>query len=554
MKSLSPSADDPGQGWLAFINDRDRTEIFTETATTATAAGVPYWLVLSLAGAIAALGLALNSSAVIIGAMLIAPLLAPVVGLGLALAIGDGRLAVQTALIVLASTIAVILVGALLALALPLPFQTTTTEVAARTRPTTLDLVIAVFSGLAGATVSVARRSRLSGAVPGVAVAVALVPPLAVTGYGIGTGWNWPIIRGSLLLYGANLAGIVMSGMAVFLIAGMHRPRVLQTDALWHERAPKNPFSAWVERIPGLRSLGLMQSVWARLALVVGFVAVVAIPLRASLQQIARETRVQRAVETSMRMFNSPGHSFIISRDVELGQKATHVVLNVATTEWFGDSTRREFERRASANAGEPVSLELDQLPASGGDLSNFATLLSATKPNVPNVATAPPPTVGARASLLRGQVADAIRALAFPDSVLLLDFELGIRDSIVGDVVRLSYLAPEALSAQAVQILHKQLAGALSLPRLTLDPKMISPAPRIVHVADTAALDSIVTFLSRHPQVGVEVIAGRGARQAEVDSIASRLRRASGGTDSSRLSVARSTSARGVAVRLRTR
>jgi uncharacterized hydrophobic protein (TIGR00271 family) len=555
MNPLPPSADNPGQGWLGFIDDRDRTEIFTETATAATAADVPYWLVLSLAGAIAALGLALNSSAVIIGAMLIAPLLAPVVGLGLSLAIGDGRLAVQTALIVLASTIAVVLVGALLALALPVPFQTTTTEIAARTRPTTLDLVIAVFSGLAGATVSVARRSRLSGAVPGVAVAVALVPPLAVTGYGIGTGWNWPIIRGSLLLYGANLAGIVMSGMAVFLIAGMHRPQVLQTDALWHERASRSPFSAWVERIPGLRSLGLMQSVWARLALVVGFAAVVAIPLRASLQQIARETRVQRAVEASMRMFNNPGHSFIISRDVELGQKATHVVLNVATTEWFADSTRREFERHASANAGEPVSLELDQLPASGGDLSNFATLLSVAKPSVPNVAAAaPPPTVGARASLLRGQVADAIRALTFPDSVLLLDFELGIRDSIIGDVVRLSYLAPEALSAQAVQILHKQLAGALSLPRLTIDPTMISPAPRIVHVADTAALDYIATVLSRHPQVGVEVIAGRGARQADVDSITSRLRRASGGMDSSRLSVGRSTSARGVAVRLRFR
>lgn len=536
--------------WLAFVDDEDRAEIFTETATAATTAGAAYWLVLGLAGAIAALGLALNSSAVIIGAMLIAPLLAPVVGLGLALAIGDGRLAVETGLIVLTSTVAVILVGAILALALPIPFQTVTAEIAARTRPTTLDLIIAVFSGLAGAAVTVARRSRLSGTVPGVAVAVALVPPLAVTGYGIGTGWNWPIIRGSLLLYGANLAGIVMSGMAVFLVAGMHRPEVLRTDAEWHEIAANNPFGGWVERIPGLRSLGMMQSLWARIALVIAFVALVAIPLRASLQQIARETRIQRAVEVSMRMFSNPGRSFIISRDVELGQKATHVVLNVATTEWFGDSTRLEFERRASASAGEPVSLELDQLPASGGDLSNFATLLSTSKPSTP-AAVAPPPTAGARASVLRGQVGEAIRALPLPGGVTVLGFDFVIRDSVAGDALRLTYLAAEPLATQATQIIEKQLGATLSLPRLTIEPELISTVPRAVRVADAAMLDSIAALMSRHPQLGVNVIGGRGTRQSQIDSIASRLRQGSTGLNSSRLQLVRSSSSRGVAVQL---
>ena len=550
----APSPDVTRGRWLAFVDDNDRNEIFTETATVATTAGTAYWLVLALAGAIAALGLALNSSAVIIGAMLIAPLLAPVVGLGLALAIGDGRLAVETGLIVLTSTVAVILVGALLALALPIPFQTVTSEIAARTRPTTLDLIIAVCSGLAGAAVTVARRSRLSGAVPGVAVAVALVPPLAVTGYGIGTGWNWPIIRGSLLLYGANLAGIVMSGMAVFLIAGMHRPQVLQADAAWHESAPDNPFSGWVERIPGLRSLGMMQSLWARVGLVIGFVALVAIPLRASLQQIARETRIQRAVEVSMRMFSNPGRSFIISHDVEFGQNATHVVLNVATTVWFGDSTRREFERRASASAGEPVSLELDQLPASGGDLSNFATLLTTSKPSLsPPVAPAPAPSAGARASMLRGQVAEAIHTLPLPRAVSVFGFDFVIRDSVVGDVLRLAYVASEPLGGQATQMIEKQLAAALALPRLTIEPALISTAPRPVRAADTAILDSIAVLVSRHAQLSVDVIAGRSARAREIASITNRLR-ASAGLDSSRVSVVRSSSARGVAIQLRVR
>jgi hypothetical protein len=428
-----------------------------------------------------------------------------------------------------------------------------TTEIAARTRPTTLDLAIAVFSGLAGAAVTVARRSPLSGAVPGVAVAVALVPPLAVTGYGVGVGWNWPIIRGSLLLYGANLAGIVMSGMIVFLIAGMQRPSVLRTDAAWHESAPPNLLTNWVEHIPGVRSLGLMQSLGARIALVIAFVALVAIPLRESLRQIARESRVQRAVDAGVRLFSSPGRSFVVSRDVELGQSATHVVLNIATTAWYGDSTRREFERRASAEAGEPVSLELDQLPASGGDLSSFATLLSTAKPTAPAV-TSPPPTAGARAAIVRGQVAEAIHTLALPDSVTILGFELVIGDSLAGNGVRLTYAAPRPLSPQALEVIGKQLQTSLSLTPLAIETRLVSTAPVAARITDATMMDSISALLRRTPLLGLDVIAGRGARLADVDSIAARVRRGAGGLDSVRVSVVRATTTRGIAIRFRLR
>jgi uncharacterized membrane protein len=70
--------------------------IFRETADAAVENDLPYWLVLVRSGAIATLGLALDSSAVVIGAMLVAPLLAPIVGLSLALAVGDARLALQS--------------------------------------------------------------------------------------------------------------------------------------------------------------------------------------------------------------------------------------------------------------------------------------------------------------------------------------------------------------------------------------------------------------------------------------------------------------------------
>ena len=523
----------------------DSAEIFTDAADTATNAGLAYWLVLGLAGAIAALGLALNSSAVIIGAMLIAPLLAPVVGLGLALAIGDGRLALEVASIVVVSTLTVILVGAVLALALPLPFQTVTTEIAARTRPTTLDLVIAVASGLAGAVVTVARRSRLSGAVPGVAVAVALVPPLAVTGYGIGTGWNWPIIRGSLLLYGANLAGIVMSGMVVFLAAGMHGPKVLAVVEEWHRGRTMPRLTNWIARTPGLRSLGIMRSTWTRVTLVVAFVALVGIPLRESLRQIARETRVRRAIDDATRLFETPGRSFVISKEVDLGSEGSRVVLNVATTGWFSDSLQHLFERRASGAAGEPISLVLDQLPASsGGDLSTLADLLSVAKPAVAtSAAPIPPPTPATRIAALRATVGEAMAQVTVPDSVSIIDYTFLIGDSTSGNAVRMLYTAPRPLAPQVAQMIERQLARSLGLSRLAMQPEMLSTRPVAVRPRDVPLIDSLATLARRHARLYLQLTAGPRARERDVDSLTALFRRATGTSDSTAVVVVRSPS-----------
>lgn len=535
------------QRWRNLFTGRDRTQIFNDAATAASETGTSYWLVLVLAGAIAALGLALNSSAVIIGAMLIAPLLAPIVGLALALAIGDGRLAIETAIIVLVSTVAVIVVAALLAIALPVAFQTVTTEIAARTRPTTLDLVIAVFSGLAGAVVTVARQGRLAGAVPGVAVAVALVPPLAVTGYGIGIGWNWSLIRGSLLLYGANLAGIVISGMAVFLLAGMHQQEVLKADEAWHRRASSTWLATWVRRTPGLRSLGMMTSIWARIALAVGFVGLVAIPLRESLREIAREARVQSAINDAAAMFSAPGRSFVVSREVDIGQAATRVVMNVATTGWFADSTRRVFERNASSKAGEPVSLVLEQLPASSGDVSNLAKLLSPGK-NATAAHADPAPDFSVTSAVLRSQISEAMRGLVLPDSTTIIGFDFTV-DNAANEAIHFTYVGSDTLSLQAAQIVNRQLASSLGSPNLSITPEFISNRPRAIRPTGSV-MDSVSRLLARHSALRAELTAGRNARQADFDSLAARLRRVAR-AGSPAVSTQRSTTARGIVVRL---
>ena len=112
-------------------------------------------------------------------------------------------------------------IGVATVLTIVLPPQPVTAEILARTQPNYLDLLVALVSGAAGAYA--ASRKNLSAALPGVAIAAALVPPLCVVGYGLGTG-RIDIASGSLLLFLTNLASIVLASALVFLVMG-YQPR-----------------------------------------------------------------------------------------------------------------------------------------------------------------------------------------------------------------------------------------------------------------------------------------------------------------------------------------
>ncbi len=180
-------------------------------------------MMITLAAAIAALGLLLNSPAVIIGAMLVDPLMSSIVGMGIALVIGDLRFfwtACGTTFrgMVLA-IITGLLVGALV------PGASATPEILARVSPSVLDLVIALASG-AVAAYALSRRD-VSPALAGVAIALSLTPPLTTMGIGIVLR-QWWITGGALLLFVTNIVAIVAAGSLVFFLFGF---RPLPGDA-----------------------------------------------------------------------------------------------------------------------------------------------------------------------------------------------------------------------------------------------------------------------------------------------------------------------------------
>lgn len=154
---------------------------------------------------IAILGLLQSSAAVVIGAMLISPLMGPIVQLGFSLCVVDFRMMGRALLALLA--------GVLLALATAMcivwlsPLREATSEILARTQPTLFDLLVAILSGLAGGYAVITRKGE---AIVGVAIATALMPPMAVVAFGLATG-DLGIAGGAFFLFMTNLLAIALS-------------------------------------------------------------------------------------------------------------------------------------------------------------------------------------------------------------------------------------------------------------------------------------------------------------------------------------------------------
>lgn len=174
-----------------------------------------FMVFLSGATVIATFGLFQNSPAVIIGAMIIAPLMRPILGLSLATLTGDVKLLVRAITSIVAGTSTAICISG--GLALIFRSLELTAEITGRTHPTLLDLGVAVAAGAVGAYCH--TDEKLADTLAGVAIAVALVPPLSVVGIGLAFGQS-EVYSGAMLLFLTNLVGITVAGALIFLLKG----------------------------------------------------------------------------------------------------------------------------------------------------------------------------------------------------------------------------------------------------------------------------------------------------------------------------------------------
>ncbi|WP_417622594.1 DUF389 domain-containing protein [Parasphingorhabdus sp.] len=293
----------------------------------------------SMSAGIAILGLLLSSPAVVIGAMLLSPLMGPIMGAGFALAVGDSVWLKESGKAILLGTIISILFAGLVVTMSPL--QMVTAEIAARTRPNLFDLAVALFSAMAGAYAMI--RGRM-GTIVGVAIATALMPPLAVVGFGLAT-FNWSVFGGSLLLFFTNLMTIALTA------TGM----------------------AWLY---GFRShLSERQSQVQVAIMAVVFIAL-AIPLGLSLRQIAWEANVSRSANGYIK--DQFGDSASVSK-IEIDFDADPIVVNATVfTPKILAGANEQSSRVISRTLGREIAVKITQFKVDSGADAQSAELAAA--------------------------------------------------------------------------------------------------------------------------------------------------------------------------------
>ena len=271
MQSLVKQVFDSLSGeWRLNLDNRVPRHELYQARIASSKPSLGFFVLLLCSAIIATLGLIANSTAVVIGAMIVAPLMDPILSLSFGFTLGDNRLAKRSAITVVLGSACVVGVAWLLATIVG-PGEVNR-EITSRAAPNLIDLGIAVTAAVAGAfTIT---RDRLANSIAGVAIAVALVPPLCVCGIGLsqgpelvavfgrGTvaGLTNEISEGSFLLFLANLIGITLASLIVFMVQGY----------------------------------GSIRTAWRHLLAWLGLMGLLCIPLASALQDFSIQQKINR--------------------------------------------------------------------------------------------------------------------------------------------------------------------------------------------------------------------------------------------------------------------
>jgi len=282
-----------------------------------------YAFMTTMSAGIAVLGLLLSSPAVVIGAMLISPLMGPILGLGFSLALFDFREARRSLTALVFGSFAAVAFTALIVIASPL--KAPTAEILARTRPNLFDLLVALFAALAGTFAIIRGRGET---IVGVAIATALMPPLAVVGFGLAT-WNMPVLAGSFALFVTNLLTIALAATVMARFYGFGH------------------------------FLSSQQSWTQTIVLTIVFVGM-SIPLGLSLSRIASETVTASQVRSFLGdRFGAQAR--VTQLDIAFDRDPISIrSVVIAPRTAARDSTA--LQKALAARLGRPVRLQVDQI------------------------------------------------------------------------------------------------------------------------------------------------------------------------------------------------
>lgn len=328
------------------------------------AANQGYVLMCALSAGIATLGLLQGSAAVVIGAMLISPLMAPIAALGFGFASIDGHRIRDAARVVLIGAVIGILVGILLTWISPI--RNATPEIIARTEPTLLDLAVALLSGIAGGYATVIGKGETT---IGVAIATALMPPLATVGYGIGV--MQPMFAlGALLLFLTNLSAIAFAFALIARLSGAARPI---RNVEWTPRYVAAGITAFL---------------------------VLATPLALTLLQVTREARLRSAARTVIADVTHANGLGVAQLDANWSMFGQPQVSAVVVAPAYSNNADAEVARRLAKITGGKPFVNLQQVLAADAPSQTRALVDAAMERTVAGIAADVPPIARLRSNI----------------------------------------------------------------------------------------------------------------------------------------------------------
>jgi len=393
-----------------------------------------YFTILAVAGLIALGGLLLNSSPVIIGAMLISPLMGPILSFGFAFITGDSFVWKYSVKKILISVLFTIFLSAIASYVSPL--NEVTREIAVRTNPNIFDLVIAFLSGTVGAAAICTKKNYLT-IVPGVAIATAVIPPLSVTGFGIGTG-NFTVAAGSFFLFFTNFVAIVLSTNLVFYLYGFRPTLTTEEDIKKLKR-----------RIVFLSFVLLMIS----------------IPLIYTLSKGVSEIKLKKDIEASLKKsFNQEKRSrlvtFNFTKPDEGDLLEIHAVIN--TVNYIKETDLNQVEQQIGKKLKWKVRLDVEQVKVLPKGL--ISQELKKTPAIVP-----PRPSAEilqeARNTIIPVIRKVSVRAEEIISPSRITDFSVAFEDKTAALFLRLKLKRDYPLSAEELTWLEKLYSTSLNMP-----------------------------------------------------------------------------------------
>ncbi len=518
-----------------------KAALFLDLSRAATLKDIVYWLQILFAAGIATLGLVLNSPAVIIGAMLISPLMNPILASGLALATGDIVLGLRAFFNLVLSCAAAIAFAVLLVVILP--FREMTSEIAARTQPNVLDLLIALFSGAIGSVAICREVKGVVTSIPGVAIAVALMPPLCVVGYGIGlffvldaaTGWR--VASGGGLLFLTNLVAITLTAMLVFLALRIDTPEVREQVEAWEQTDPESHFVInRMRRFPGLEKARIVHSFTLRAAMIGLPLILILIPLGSAFSRLSgeiakkqRESRIRQSVTTVwqekfQKKSDGDARSSVDQLTVSEKDGKLNINLRVFDDQPYTLTEKKECARLVAAELGRPVesiNLTLTEIPT----VSVLDAIERAREEKQPNA----PPTVAELQTNLLERVEIALSDFALPPPARILRKQI-VTGSQTPLEVKIIYLSNEKIAPETETALLEKVRQSLNYESATVNlERVASQIGAIVFSRNQSALplfgmmqlDFAGRMMRENPNLSL-VVAG-GSRKNEPKEITAR-------------------------------